>query len=428
MRHLSRFMFLGLALVLVFCSSCAQKEKPIRVSVFSTDKLLIKLMSDAIRSIQTKYPDIKIQMENIPYNDYQDKITVEMAAGDAPDVISVEASKFSDMYMRKAFEDLTPYVQRDNLDTKAYYPTILARFSPGGEIYALPTDIAPVGLLYYNKKVFNEAGVPYPTEKLQWPEPFLTICKKLVKKDANGKIVRWAYADPYGPAADVFLLSDGGYFMDSETNPTRLALDSPQAIEAYQFRWDMIFKWHVSPTLSDIQNFNFGNGAEDMFLNGQVAMMCSGVWHTPHFLEKGLDFDVVEFPKGPTGKRGWGTGGSGYAMWSGCKDKEKAWRVIKEIAGEDLESHLTATGMIQPALIKVAQSDAFLKSPGPKNKKILLDMPQYSHFAPFIRNWEEVWYGQVGPALDKCWLGKAQPKDVLPKMTDEINKKYFPSK
>jgi len=419
-------LILGLSLLLSW--GCGKKDKPIRVSVFSTDRLIVKIISDTIRSIETKFPDTKVEMENIPYNDYQDKITVEIAAGDAPDIISVETNRFSDMCIRGAFEDLTPYFQRDHMDPKAYYPSALARYSPGGKIYGIPSDIAPTGLLYYNKKVFDEAGVPYPDNKLQWPGSFLALCQKLVKKDAKGNVVRWAYADPYATTAEPFLLSDGGYYMDSETNPTHLVLDSPQALESFQFRWDMIYKWHVSPTLSEIQSYNFANSAEDMFLNGQVAMMCSGVWHTPHFLEKGLDFDVVEFPEGPKGARGWGSGGTAYAIWSGCKDKEKAWKVLKEIVGEDISAKLAETGLIQPALIKVAKSDAFLKSPGPKNKKILLDMPRYSHYSPFIKNWEEIWYGQVGPALDQCWLGKSEPKDVLPKLNADLNKKYFPGK
>jgi ABC-type glycerol-3-phosphate transport system substrate-binding protein len=144
---------------------------------------------------------------------------------------------------------------------------------------------------------------------------------------------------------------------------------------------------------------------------------------------KNLDFDVVEFPKGPHGNRGWGTGGSGYAIWKGSKNKELAWQVVKELAGETLDTQLAATGMLQPALVKVAESDAFLKSPGPKNKKILLDMPQYSHYTPFIKNWQEIWYGQVGPALDPAFFGgKVKPSAILPKLTADLNKKYFPTK
>jgi multiple sugar transport system substrate-binding protein len=385
--------FLGLLLPVLLCilSGCGKGQKPIRVSVFTADPLLIKILTQTMKEIEGRHPGLKIKVENISYNDYQDKLTVQLAANNAPDVISVEASNFSDLFIRGALEDLTPYFKRDQLDPKAYYATALKRYSPGNGIYAIPSDIAPVGLLYYNKKVFDDAGVPYPN-------------------------------------ADVFMLSNGGYFMNSEEDPTRLALDTPEVLQAYQFRWDMIYKWHVSPTVSEIQNFNFGNGAEGMFMNGLVAMMCSGLWHTPNFLEKGVDFDVVEFPKGPKGKRGWGTGGTGYAIWSGCKDKEKAWEVVKELAGEDLVTKLTATGMMQPALVKVAESDAFLKSRGPDHKRILLDMPKYSHYAPFIKGWNEIWYGQVGPAMDPVWLGTKQPGEVLPKLTADINKRYFDKK
>ena len=81
--------------------------------------------------------------------------------------------------------------------------------------------------------------------------------------------------------------------------------------------------------------------------------------------------------------------------------------------------------MIQPALIKVAKSDAFLKSPGPASKKILLEMPKYSHYAPFVKNWSEIWNGQVGPALDPAWLGTETPAQILPKLNADINRRYF---
>ncbi len=417
--------FFVTALTAFFSLGCAKHDQAVRVAVYTSDPAILKILNDAMRAIESRHPGLKIELVNIDYNSFQDKLTTMMAAGDAPDVISVEANNFVDLSLRGVLEDLTPYVQRDQLDTKAYYATVMDRFSPGGKVYALPGDISPFGLVYYNKKIFDEAGVPYPTSNWSWPGSFLSVCQKLVKKDASGKIVRWAFADPYGIVADNFLLSDGGYYTDSETNPTRLALDSPQALEAFQFRWDLIWTYHVSPSPTDIQSYSFQNKPEDMFMNGQVAMIDSGIWHTPNFLEKGISFDVVEFPKGPKGTRGWGCGGSGYAIWSGCKDKEKAWIVVKELTGPETEATLAQTGLIQPALIQVAKSDAFLKSIGPGNKKVLLGMPPDAHFTPFVKAWNEIWYGQVGPALDPVWLGEKKPGDVLPALTAGINKKYF---
>lgn len=416
----------GLIFVFVFSFGCKSQSDAVRVAVFTSDVETIKILNGAMRQIEGRHPGFKIVLANIPYNDFQNKITTMMAAGNAPDIVSTEANNFVDLYLRGAFEDLTDYAKRDGIDPKVYYGAIMKRYSPGGRIYALPTDIAPVGLVYYNKKIFDEVGQPYPTSKWSWPEPLLSICEKLVKKDASGRVIRWAWADPYGTAADTFLLDNGGYFMDSEENPTRLALDSPRCMEAFRFRWDMIYTYHVSPTPSQIQAFSFGPGAETMFTNGQVAMMASGIWHTPNFLQhKDLAFDVVEFPRGPHGTRGWGSGGSGYAMTKGCNKKEQAWIVMKELAGEAIESQVASTGLVQPSLVKVAQSDVFLKSPGPANKNILLQMPKDSHFGPFVKNWAEIWNGQVGPALDPVWLGEKTPEQVLPKLVKELNKKYF---
>ena len=416
----------SLLLMTLFSFGCKAKDDAVRVAVFTSDVETIKILNQAMRQVESRHPGLKVVLANIPYNDFQNKITTMMAAGNAPDVVSTEANNFVDLYLRGAFEDLTDLAKRDGIDPKNYYAPVMKRYSPGGKIFALPTDIAPFGLVYYNKKIFDEVGLPYPASSWTWPEPLLSICQKLVKKDASGKTIRWAWADPYNIAGDPFIFSNGGYFTDSEDNPTLLTLDSPRCMEAFRFRWDLIHTYHVSPTRSQIESFNFGPGAETMFANGQIAMMPSGIWHTPNFLQhKDLSFDVVEFPWGPHQTRGWGSGGSGYAMTKGSKKKEEAWIVIKELAGEAIESQIAATGLVQPSLIKVAKSDVFLKSPGAAHKAILLDMPKDAHFGPFLRNWNEIWYGQVGPAMDPVWAGDKTPEQVLPKLVKELNKKYF---
>jgi multiple sugar transport system substrate-binding protein len=430
MKRPFRLVFAILALAVIGFGCRANREaNVVRISIFSTDPTVLQILNRTIASIQAKYPGLKVKLETIPYGDYHEKIMTETVAGTAPDIISTEASQFVDLYLRGAFADLTPLFQRDGMDVKDYYPTILNHFSPGGKIYAIPSDLAPIGLVYYNKNYFDEAKIPYPTADWKWPDDFLPICQKLVKKDATGRITRWAFVDPYGTNAVNFMLSNGGYFTDNEEHPTRLALDTPEAMAGFRFRWDMIYTYHVSPNPSQLQAFSFGAGAENMFMNGQSVMMCSGVWHTPHFLEKkGLNFDVVEFPKGPGGKQGWQCGGTGYAISKSCKNMDNAWAVLKELTGAEVEAQVASTGMIQPALIKVAQSDAFLKSLGAAHKNILLNMPQNARFTPFVLNWGEIWDGQVGPALDPAWLGNKKPEDILPKLTAELNRKYFSQK
>ncbi len=422
---------LSVAFVAVFglllMGGCSRSNKQeVRLAQFLTDPVLIEKLSIVIHGIEGRHPGLKIHVDNIPYNEYQQKITTQLAAGNAPDVIFVEVNNFVDLYLRNVLEDLTPYCQKDNLDLKAYYDTVVHRFSPGGKVYAIPQDTAPSGLIFYNKKIFKNAGVPFPKNDWTWPEPFLSICKKLIMDDGQGHVTRWAFADAYAIQYENFLFSNGADYVDNPDNPTRLTLDSPEALEAIGFRWALIQKFHVSPDPSQLQTISMAGGQMDMFLNGQVAMLCSGIWQTPRFLEKkDLDFDVVEFPKGPQGVRGWGTGGSGYALSKTCQNKELAWLVIKEITSVMSLSEMTKTGMMQPALKSLAESDVFLKAPGAEHKAVLLEMPNYSHYQPFLGNWAEINYGQLGPALDPVWMGKKTPQEVLPAVVKAINEKFF---
>ncbi|HVZ80778.1 MAG TPA: sugar ABC transporter substrate-binding protein [bacterium] len=411
----------------VLLAGCSKNNgQTVRLAQFLTDPVLIEKMTRVVHDIEARHPGLHIQVDNIPYNEYQQKITTQLAAGNAPDVIFVEVNNFVDLYLRGVFEDLTPYCQKDGVDLKGYYEGLVRRFSPDGKTYVLPQDTAPSGLVFYNKKLFREAGLDYPTAKWSWPEPFLTICKKLTKTDAAGNVTRWAFTDAYSTQYDNFLYSNGSNYVDDEAHPTRLILDDPKAIEAITFRWALIQKHHVSPDPSQIQTISPAAGQMDMFLNGRVAMLCSGIWQTPRFLEKkDLDFDVVEFPRGPQGIQGWGTGGSGYAVSKSSKNKDLAWLVAKEMTTAASLTQMTQTGMMQPALKSLAESDIFLKAPGAEHKAILLKMPAHAHYQPFLASWPEIFYGTLTPALDSVWMSQTGPADVLPGLTKKINEKYF---
>jgi len=421
-------VLLGVLAISTFCLGCAKTHDTnvIRVANFLTDPVLIQILQQTLTDLEKDNPGLKIQLETTPYGDYQQKIATQIAANTAPDILYVEVNNFVELYMRNALEDLTPYVQKDKFDLSDYYPTVLQRFTQGGGLYALPQDTAPMGLVYYNKAAFREAGVPYPKDDWNWPDDFLAVCQKLTKKNAKGKIIRWAYCDAYPIQYTNFLYSSGADFVDDPQHPTRLALDSPEAVRAIQFRWDLIYKYHVSPSPTEIQAFSAGNGVEQMLVNGSIAMMDSGVWHTPQLLKaKTLDFDVAMFPKGPTGKRGWGMGGSGYALCKASKNKDAAWKVLQALAGVTNLTRLAQAGMIQPALMKLSHSDVFLKATGAAHKEILLDMPKDGHYYPMMANWNEIYYGNLGPAFDPVWLGTKTPTQVIPVITKRVNEQYF---
>src|SRR5690349_170102 len=104
-------LVLGFALWMGGCIQIG--KKPVQVAVYTSDPAILKILNDALRAIESRHPGLKIQLVNIPYNNFQDKISTMMAGGDAPDIISVEVNNFVELSLRGALEDLTPYFQKD---------------------------------------------------------------------------------------------------------------------------------------------------------------------------------------------------------------------------------------------------------------------------------------------------------------------------
>jgi ABC-type glycerol-3-phosphate transport system substrate-binding protein len=164
-------------------------------------------------------------------------------------------------------------------------------------------------------------------------------------------------------------------------------------------------------------------------MEGKIAMFYTGYLKAGYFRDvKNFDWDVVMFPKGPKGKRGFPSGGSGYAITSQCKNKELAWQVLKRFAGEKGQIDLSSQGGLQPAIIKLAESKQFLDDQKPVNKKIMLDAVKYIKFTPLIKEWEEIGIKYINPELDRVWNDEDTAEKAMKKITKEINDEYFSGK
>src|SRR5580692_10984566 len=136
---MNRYTRFSLAFILaggLFAAGCGKKDtNTVHLAQFLTDPVLIEKLHLVVADIESRHPGLHIEIDNIPYNEYQQKVTTQLAGGNAPDVVYVEVNNFVDLYLRDVFEDLTPYVQKDGVDLKGYYPGVLDRFSPGGKVY-----------------------------------------------------------------------------------------------------------------------------------------------------------------------------------------------------------------------------------------------------------------------------------------------------
>lgn len=423
--------YIGLVLVLLLlifiltaCQKGQQKSSDMLRFMYWGDVQEIEIISNLVKQFE-KDTKIKVSAERAPSGPpYMEKVLTQFAGGNPPDVLFVEVNNFKKFAEKEVLEDLTPYLEKETaFKKKDFYPQIIDRFTINNKLYVLPRDIAPICVVYYNKKLFDEAGVKYPTDDWTWSD-LVKKGQKLTKKDAKGIYTQFGFVDDW-PIWESFVYSNGGSLVDNVKNPKRCTLDKKAAIDAVQFRADLIHKYKITPSPSQMTAMG-GMGTSDMFVSGKVAMFYSGIWKTPLFRQiKDFQWDVVMFPKGPTGIRAFSTGGSGYAIVKASKKKEAAWKLVTYLAGKQGQIELAKTGLAQPAMIKIAESEHFLDNKPPKNKSIVLKGVKYVVFAPLMSEWEEINVSLIAPAFDKIWSGKEKAAKILKEIVPEINESYF---
>jgi len=379
----------------------------------------IAISQDLIAAWQRDHPDVQVRLEHTPFSAYVSRLLTRMAGNVAPDIMAVEVNLFPSLWAKGAFLSLQPFIDRDptfHLDD--FFPQVVERFTVDGHVYAIPRDTAPFACVYYNKRLFDEAKLPYPTDEWDWDD-LLRFSKALTTVDADGRISRYGF---YAWAWQNFIYSNGGRLVDDLYKPTRCLLDQPQAIEGLQFFADLMNKEQVAP--SPVALGNLAMGAQQLFMTQRVAMFSSGYWEVPILRAiTDFDWDVVMFPKGRRrGTRAFGTGGTGYCILKSTQHPELAWEVMKALTGDAGQIRLAESGLTQPANRRIAEGPAFALSPlPPANKAMLNRAVQYAVYEPFMSEWREALELQILPELDLVFHGKKSAKEAVAVIVPKVN-------
>ncbi len=400
------------------CGPAAQKDgiTPIKVTFWGSPEE-IDIITHSIADWQAAHPHIKIIFEHTPYTGYDSKILTRIAGGAAPDVIATEVDYFVTFASKNVLEDLNPYINEDKeLSAKEFFPSIIDRFTYQDKLLAIPRDVAPFACVFYNKNLFDEAGIPYPTDDWTWDD-LLRIARALTKKDSAGKITQYGF---YGWAWQNFVYGNGGALVDSVTKPTQVKIDDPKSVQGLQFYSDLINLYQVMPTPMALANL--GMGIDLMFSSGRLAMFMSGIWETPGLRNYNFAWDVAMFPKNAQGVRAFGSGGSGYAILKSSKHKKEAWEVIKALTGAAGQEQLAKRGLAQPSRAAVAEGESWAKDPQlPTNKKMLNEAVKYVVFSPFSEKWREIEEKYLRPELDLVFTGKKTAAEAMSQLAPKLN-------
>lgn len=439
-----RAFALGSGLVLSALASAAPVE--LRFTVWDGD-VSLKVIRGVLEKFEKEHPGIHVKLESIPdYNTYHQKMLTQYAANDAPDVAMMDPGHFQALANRGALIALNDLIAKTpGFDIGGYYKPIVDAHSLNGKLYVLPRDIAPSGLIYYNKKAFDAAHIPYPDGTWTWDfkerpqlkeKDFLWVMHHLTKETPNGKPSQYGYVSAW-PAqfADTLMWSYGAKPADDDKSPTKVLYGTPEMRSVYELVADLTLNKKWSPSSTEVSN-SLQQGTETLFVKGTVAMFQNGIWEVPNIRrdmkpdsKDFFDWDIAAFPAYANGHKGYATGGSGYAIFSSTPHPDEAWELTRYMAGPVGMRAMAEAGIAQPAIRAVALSDAWLPGPNtPKEQqwphnRILTDQEvDFVHFGPTAEYWPEV-AAIIGSRTDSVFNGIYQPAEALRLANDEAQQR-----
>ncbi|MEC0125732.1 ABC transporter substrate-binding protein [Paenibacillus pabuli] len=294
----------------------SDQTKTLRFATWDTGDAL-KIEQDIAKKFEAEHPGTKVQVE--AYADgFDQKLAAGFGAGNPPDV----------MYMwdfptyHQSLEPLDSFAEKDqDLKIDDFYKGLFNYGKIDDKLYGIPAGFT-TRVVYYNKKLFDASGVPYPKDGWEWSE-FQDIAKKLTdnSKKQYGFGAR-AENDTYDLQG--FVWSNGGSFISPDGKTIEGYMNSKETAEAIQMFGDMVKNGTAVLTGGKGQQ-----SGDDIFKGGKIAMWESGIWPLESFKQAGVDVGTVEIPAFP-GKPVKGVlAESALSIAKDSKHKDLAWEFVK---------------------------------------------------------------------------------------------------
>ena len=305
-----------------------------------------------------EHPDINVTPENIIWAEYVPKLTTLAAANELPDCMYCQFAWAQRFIMDGAVPSLEPYLETDTefWDDDDFNPESLISYRWDNQLHFIPYDEGPTGLMFYNKDIFDEAGVDYPTADWTF-EDMLEIAVKLTGGEGQEKI--WGYdgLPSMGGTLNATYLAPWGGKWWIEPCELESVIDSEEAIAALEWWVSLRLEHEVTPTPADQATLP-GNA----FAFGRQAMMRGATWNIP-WIHDSLEanWDIQHYPTGPVG-RSCASLGSGYGITRNAQDGDAAWEYLRNYLSTEGQIFMWAsTGRGSPS--RWSAWDAWMESP-----------------------------------------------------------------
>ena len=298
-----------------------------------------EVLQDLIDAYEAENPNVEIDIQITPYKggEYWTKLEASAGGGTAPDVFWLNVLHIDSYADGGILADMTDAVAAS--DIKDNFPESLVNsFVRDGKNYATPKDF-DTNALWYNKDLFDQAGVAYPTDDMSY-EDLVALATELKDKLPDGiypfacpvDFQTWYYQTVY---------ANGGWILNDDKTETGYA--DPKTQEGIQC-WIDMYNEGLSPSASALSETT----ADAMFEGGQLAMNFAGSYMVPEYASNDTIKDKINCVEIPTfnGVEDNCINGLGYAVYEGSKNKEEAEKFAIWLGSAEAQQIQGETGVV----------------------------------------------------------------------------------
>jgi multiple sugar transport system substrate-binding protein len=354
------------------------------------------------------------------WGSYYANLATQMASGNRPDIAFTASEGIKFLAQNGLVVPINKYLDTDPgaaalKDDIA--PALLQSFGYQGQITAIPNGWNNM-IIYYNKKLFADAGLPEPTADWDWAK-FKETAKALSKDtDGDGTTDQYGFtwtSNEIFPGILPWVANAGGNLVNDDVSAA--TANSQPVIEAVTFLKGLIDEG-IAPAPSPMSDIFTA------FENGKVAMFGAGRWPSATFLPDGFtDWDIQLYPKDKTYQTV--AGAAGYAILTSAANPDLAWQLQRYTVSPEVQDSEIGTPTAPrdsiPTLRSTAQKTVAAGIPPTHGNLFYDSVDKYPALTPFpapakYSEYEATVLRQLGLIFD----GEVSVQDGLNQLQDDL--------